>query len=154
MNTIYILGILIFLLYIYYNPKNIENFNSGVKPINSDDLYRENHDLNYMVNRTNMQVTSEENVQTQRMAPINTPGNGKDPYPETVDAQDLLPSSRIPDELSDDDNYTIPMPKFDDLQNTIRYSKQFCFKNYLFIEKKIHGCHNDPLKRIQKVGGK
>lgn len=123
MKIICIAGLLIFLLYLYYNPNNIERFET-LKSINSDNIFKENHDLNYIKNRTKLDINKVDNVRTQPIAPLTTPNYGKDPYPKTVNAQDLLLSSRIPDRLSSIDKYTIPMPKFDDLQKPVKLIKK------------------------------
>ena len=131
MKFVFILAILIFLLYIYYNPvhNSVEGFNNveELKTLVADHAYRENKDLNYMNKRTGKTISMEENVQTQRLAPINNPSVGVDAYkPPTAEAiANKVPNSRVPDNMSNKKEYTIPMPKFDDLvDNPITFTKK------------------------------
>ena len=65
-------------MYIHFKPKNsyqpaIEKFEANTKSLVRDDIYKENHDLNYMKNRINLKLPLADNVATQKIAPINNP---------------------------------------------------------------------------------
>ena len=141
MKFVFILAILIFLLYIYYNPiyNKVEGFENEIKTLNANHVYRENQDLNYMNKRTGDKITMEENVQTQRIAPINNPSLGIDAYNplNAVAIANKIPNSRVPAKGSTEKEYNIPMPKFDDLvDNPITFTaKKSKIKNIKPIPK-------------------
>ena len=111
---IYIIGLIIIILYLFWKPTTFELFEINNKSVTAPHIFKENHDLNYIKHRSSLDISKKQNINTQQIPPINNPSNGKDKYPKTINAQDLLPSSRIPDDLSNSKNldFDIDKPNF------------------------------------------
>ena len=118
MKLLLIFASLIFLLYLYYNPKmqTNEGFDSN-NTVTSGKIFKENHDLNYLDKRTSITVDKKTNVNTQRVAPINIPAIGKISN-GNVTSPTPFPSTRVPDDKSTKKKYSIPLPDFDDRLET------------------------------------
>jgi len=126
-NIIFLIGIFIFLLYIYYNPKrayHIEQFSQDT--IKTDNVFKRNTDLDYISKNTGIKITDKENINTRNIAPINNSNIIKTKgFPNTVNASDIGNTNRKPDKNSNKKVYNIPMPKFDDLvDNPITFTKK------------------------------
>lgn len=137
-NFIFILGILFFLLYIYYNPNSVykvENFDT----FRSVDLFKKNTDLDYISKRENIKLSESENVNSKQIAPINNKNIiKKKGFPDKISASDIGNNNRVPDKSSTKKNYNIPMPKFDDLvDNPIIFTKKKGKSDKPKIEKKV-----------------
>ena len=111
---------------------------TGTPSMTADDLYRYNSDLNYASSRAGVQVPFNNNILTQRVAPIINPITGRIISPDhssPLGVQQLshlqVPnahySTRVPDDLSSPNSYNVPLPQFNDLQggfrNTNRHKK-------------------------------
>jgi|UniRef100_A0A6C0LYG3 hypothetical protein len=126
-NFVVLLGIFIFLLYIYFNPKRIytiENFSQDTMRTNN--LFKRNTDLDYMSKNIGIKITDKENINTRNIAPINNNNIIKTKgFPKNVNAEDIGNSNRIPDKISNKKVYKIPLPKFDDLvDNPITFTNK------------------------------
>jgi len=118
-NTIILFGFLVFLIYIYYNPKKTrENFigsNKGVDAIQN--IFKKNFDLEYYDTRDPKKMSELKKMFTNKLAPLiqkemkNNPGK--------VRALVKKFTSRIPDKKSTENEYVIPMPKFDNLKGDL-----------------------------------
>lgn len=109
----------------------VVNNTTGTPSMTADDLYRYNGDLNYASRRSGFRVPFNDNILTQRIAPIINPVTGRIITPDhsaPLGVQQLshlrVPdsdySTRIPDDLSSQNSYNIPLPQFNDLQGGFR----------------------------------
>jgi len=118
MIYVILLAIVIFILYSLYNPKkNMEGFSDG-KSLLLDKVFKKNVDLSYFDKRSPMNFTDLQKIVTRQLAPIIDNIKGKSE--EGIAKVQALPkekTNRIPDDESDDENYSIPMPKYDDAQD-------------------------------------
>jgi hypothetical protein len=143
-NIIFLIGIFIFLLYIYYNPKrayNIEQFSQDT--IKTDNVFKRNTDLDYISKKHGIKISNKENINTRNIAPINNSNIIKTKgFPNTVNASDIGNTNRKPDNNSNKKVYNIPMPKFDDLvDNPITFTKK-----KKKVNKNIRNIKNKKLK--------
>ena len=135
---IILLGILIFLAYSFKKSNTREGFSSSLEDesiISEDDinenkntapktlktntpLYQNDNDLKYAMNTIKDTITEKESSIKQPLAPIS---NNVGKIEEKI-AKSKVPdhkySTRVPDKKTKKDEYHIPMPKFDQLQNT------------------------------------
>jgi len=126
MKYIILLAIVIFLIYITYNPsKNLENFvNKG--SVVSDKVFKKNIDVDYYDKKAKLKISDLDKILSKQIAPITDRKRGKQEKEDiTVDAVDKKYTSRIPDSESNLDEYVIPMPDFDDLQGKEFRPKDF-----------------------------
>ena len=111
-----VIGILLFIIFVFNSnkprPKN--------KTIEKFTFFKKNNDLQQALKQKNIKMEVNENIKTRQLPPI------KNDIPLTkkyVKAKDLVDSSRVPDIFSDEDNYNIPLPQFDDKND------DYIFKN-------------------------
>ena len=148
MKLLLIFASLIFLLYLYYNPKmqTKETFDSN-NTVTSGKIFKENHDLNYMNKRTGNNVDKITNVNTQRVAPINIPNIGKSSK-GLLSSATPFPSTRVPDKKSNKNEYKIPLPDFDNrLETNIVLKTDSLNKKQKIVTSKI----NRPKKAKKKI---
>lgn len=72
--------------------------------------YKKNSDLDYLSSRGKIPKKNKKKLYKNPLAPIS-----KRKRAEKIIIPDIIPSSRVPDDLSDSNNYVIPTPNFDDL---------------------------------------
>tara|TARA_B110000208_G_C11799546_1_gene441259 strand:- start:965 stop:1891 length:927 start_codon:yes stop_codon:yes gene_type:complete len=127
---IYSIGLILLVIYIFRR-KKLEEFKvnglttemkeGGVKVFNtdillrSDDVFKKNIDLSYHNRVSNIQ--DDNNLFTNKIPPIINAGIGINEVKDrkVADVAKKL-TNRLPDNLSNQKKYNIPMPKFDDLQ--------------------------------------
>lgn len=135
---IILLGILIFVTYSFKKSYNKEGFSSSIENpetiISEDDinenkntapmttknhqaLYQNDNDLKYAMNTIKKTITEEESSNKQPLAPISENKGKVEEGTVKSKVPDHKYSTRVPDDKSKNDEYHIPMPKFDQLQN-------------------------------------
>ena len=111
---------------------------TGLPSMVADELYRYNGDLEYATNRSDVPVNFQQNIATQRVAPIINPITGRI-TPDTeaplgvkrlanVKVANQQYSTRVHDDLSTSTRYNMPLPQFDDLQGGFKNTN--IFKKY------------------------
>ena len=117
MRLIFYIGFIIFILYIInqFEHKTTETFKNKNTSLVSNELYKENTDLNYMNKRISNNITKKQNIKTNRLSPINNISLGVEPYkPENIKVRvNNVPSNRVPGPKSTKNYYNIPLPNFD-----------------------------------------
>ena len=118
MQYVILLAILIFILYILYNPnKTTETFSDGNSML-VDKVYKKNMDLDYFDKRTPMDLSNLQKILSNQIAPIINQQRGKVEEPSAiVPALPEETTNRIPDHRSNSLHYNIPLPEFDDAQD-------------------------------------
>ena len=114
-------AIFIFLIYIFMIPSRKENFtNSQEVATKVDNVFKKNFDLDYLDSKDGSNISDLSKILTNRIAPIMDRTEGRKAKGEaTVQAVPKRLTNRIPDSKSNNKEYKIPMPKFDDLQNDL-----------------------------------
>ena len=132
-NTFILLGLLIFLIYIYFNPKSYkptENFiginknigsgknigtNKGIDAIHN--IFKKNFDLDYYDTRDPKKLSELKKMFTNKLAPLIQKEFKKNP----AKAKEVIKqiNSRIPNNIKNNSQYIIPMPKFNNLQGDL-----------------------------------
>ena len=111
-------AIFIFLIYIFMMPYRKENFtNSQEVATKVDNVFKKNFDLDYIDAREEGNISELSKILTNRIAPIMDSSKGRKQKRSAI-VQDVPKrlTNRIPDDKSNNKEYKIPMPKFDDLQ--------------------------------------
>ena len=111
-------AIFIFLIYIFMMPYRKENFtNSQEVATKVDNVFKKNFDLDYIDAREGGNISELSKILTNRIAPIMDSSKGRKQKRSAI-VQDVPKrlTNRIPDDKSNNKEYKIPMPKFDDLQ--------------------------------------
>jgi len=111
-------AIFIFLVYIFMIPSRIEKFTSSQEvAAKVDNVFKKNFDLDYLDAREDGNISELSKILTNRIAPIMDSSKGRKPKgTATVQAAPKKLTNRVPDNRSNEKEYKIPMPKFDDLQ--------------------------------------
>lgn len=119
MLYVILIAVIILIFYSLNNPYNkIEGFSNG-NSVLLDKVYKKNVDLEYLDKRTPLNITKLQKILTRQVAPIFNELKGK--TEEGIAKVNALPkelTNRIPDENSNDEVYNIPMPKYDDAQDS------------------------------------
>ena len=127
MNISFLCTVLIALLllgvYLHKNIKDgisVEQFSQDNVALRTDKVFKKNFDLDYYDIRDPGQIDQMKKMFSNQLAPIIDTSIGKENkgYAEVKDVPGDL-TNRIPDDNSDDENYKIPLPKFDDLQKNV-----------------------------------
>ena len=111
-------ALFIFLVYIFLRPKRIEKFtNSQQVAAKVDSVFKKNFDLDYLDAREDGNISELSKILSNRIAPIMDSSKGRKPKGiASVPAVSKKLTNRVPDKRSNEKEYKIPMPKFDDLQ--------------------------------------
>lgn len=145
--------IILILVYLYSN-NIIENYvNNKDVMLRADKIFKKNFDLNYYDIRDPSQVKEMKKILTNQLAPIIDKDLGKkNKKVAKVDDVSSDLTNRIPDDNSNNENYTIPLPKFDDLQKNIfnPLVKTFSELQNLEIKKKNKKIKEFPTMKIVK----
>jgi hypothetical protein len=175
-NTFILLGLLIFLIYIYFNPKSykpksykpIENFiginknigsgknignNKGIDAVHN--IFKKNFDLDYYDTRDPKKLSELKKMFTNKLAPLiqkefkNNPAKTKEVIKQI--------NSRIPNKIKNNSEYIIPMPKFNNLQGDLLKPLIKSFKQIKNLNanrnidyKPIRNADNVRLKKSKK----
>jgi hypothetical protein len=113
------IGIAIFIIYISKKQQKIENFiNTSDIALKVNNVFKKNFDLNYVDARDGKKHFSAlSKLLSNQLPPINNIKRGKaEEGISTVQAVPKNLNTRVPDKLSNEKEYKIPLPKFDDLQ--------------------------------------
>ena len=114
-----VIGILLFIIFVF-NSNKPRQFPIKNKTIEKFTYFKKNNDLKQALKQKNIDMKITDNIKTRQLPPV------KNDIPITkkfVEAKDLVESARVPDNFSDDDNYNIPLPQFDDKND------DYIFKN-------------------------
>ena len=111
-------ALFIFLVYIFLSPKRIEKFtNSQQVAAKVDNVFKKNFDLDYLDAKEDGNISELSKILSNRIAPIMDSSKGRKPKgTASVPAVSKNLTNRVPDKRSNEKEYKIPMPKFDDLQ--------------------------------------
>ena len=111
-------ALFIFLVYIFLSPKRIEKFtNSQQVAAKVDNVFKKNFDLDYLDAKEDGNISELSKILSNRIAPIMDSSKGRKPKGiASVPAVSKKLTNRVPDKRSNEKEYKIPMPKFDDLQ--------------------------------------
>jgi hypothetical protein len=150
-DTFILFGILIFLIYIFINPKATKetfkvNSTEGIDIIQN--IFKKNFDLDYYDTRDPKKISELKKMFTNKLAPLIQQEITNNPSRVKAVMKQL--NSRLPGKSSNVDEYVIPMPKFNNLQGDLLKPLVKSFKQIKNLTAK-RGVDYKPIRNMDNI---